>query len=84
MARQRRSKGTSKHVHQEIHDDPVFQTKRVAKKKPVNWEEDDGDLQPIFAPKPMFIPEELEPYRSMPALFDHKKSLRKLVRTNKW
>jgi hypothetical protein len=52
----------------------------VAKEKPVDWEEDqDGELQPIFAPQPLFTLEELEPYRSTPALFYYKKSLRKLV-----
>ena len=62
------------------HDDLILKPKGVIKNKPVDWQEDgDGELQPIFAPEPLFTPEELEPYRWSRALFDHKKSLRKLV-----
>jgi len=74
MARRRRSNGASKH------NDLILEPKSVMKNRPVDWAEDDeGELQPIFAPEPLFTPEELEPYRSNRALFDHKKSLRKLV-----
>ena len=74
MAPRRRLDRASKH------DDLILKPKGVVKKKPIDWEEDDeGELQPIFAPEPLFTPEELEPYRSNRALFDHKKSLRKLV-----
>ncbi|KAI4665318.1 uncharacterized protein J4E78_002778 [Alternaria triticimaculans] len=81
MARRRRSNGASKHNNLiSKHNDLILKPKRVIKNRPVDWAEDDeGDLQPIFAPEPLFTPEELEPYRSNRALFDHKRSLRKLV-----
>ncbi|KAI4694269.1 hypothetical protein J4E81_006485 [Alternaria sp. BMP 2799] len=81
MARRRRSNGASKHNDLILkQNDLILKPKSVIKNRPVDWAEDDeGELQPIFAPEPLFTCEELEPYRSNRALFDHKRSLRKLV-----
>jgi hypothetical protein len=85
MARLQHVNGSSKHVLRDIDDGPVLHAKRLAR-RPDYWEEaEDGDLQPVFIPKPpdpLFAHDELKPYRSDPAPWLQEQSLRKLVSTS--
>jgi hypothetical protein len=57
----------------------VLESKQSARRKPIEWFEDqDGDLQPVFA-EYVYTKLDLEPYRPYYRLYQEKKQVLKLV-----
>lgn len=76
MTRKHTSDKPMKHRQRMSFDDVILAPKHPTRRLPSRWEEDvDGELQPIFSPKPperLYARDDLIPYKSFHRLFQDK------------